>query len=772
MYESKKHSKLSRQRLARSSSHAAIILYLSAQALSPALAQPAAVDEIIVSAQKRDQNMQSVPISMQAVGASKLEDMGVTNFEELANLLPNVSVSTLGPGNAQVYMRGISDGGDGNFSGSSPSVAIYLDEQPVTSIGRVLDVHMYDIERVEALAGPQGTLYGASSQAGTVKIITKKPDPSGFAAGFDINLADTKEGDVSHALEGYVNLPISDRITARIVAHTITDGGYIDNVAASRAFNPAAAGTRYSGPTISNDAYVEDDFNEEENRGMRAALRIDLNDNWTANLRTTYQKQETQGVWDHDPEDVGDLQVERFFEDSGSDEYTQYALSLDGDVGGVAVNYAGSYLDREVSYHNDYSEYVNFSDYIGYYTCYYEAANVCRDPRIQYNQRSEYKTDTHELRMQTDPQNRMRLIAGLFYQKAEHKYLNLWQIPDISAGMDVNSNSTGLLTGYPDDTYFLTDQKRVDEERAIFGEFSIDLTDKLSVTLGMRDFETKTKLSGFVGTVYSGSPAVNVATDEDGQIYKFNASYNISDDVMVYATYSEGFRAGGVNRRAGVTIPIAYSSDLVENHEIGWKSTLMDGALRINGALFQMDWVDIQFTRFDPSEANIGLTSNAGSGEVEGIEFDFAWAATDKLRLDGALSYIPTADLTETFQRNDGSRIFAPAGTRLPFVPEWKANISARYSYQVSDYNAFVQMSAYYTDETFNDLYVDDRSVQASYSYADISVGIDEDLWSASFYVNNLNDERADLYRNATDYDSRITTNRPRTMGVRYTKRF
>lgn len=759
-------------RLLCTTSRTAIILYLSSQAVSPALSQQATVDEIIVSAQKRDQNMQSVPISLQAVGSGKLEDLGVTNFDEVANLLPSVSVSTLGPGNAQVYMRGISDGGDGNYSGSNPSVAIYLDDQPVTSTGRILDVHMYDIERVEALAGPQGTLYGASSQAGTIKIITKKPDPSGFSAGFDIGLADTEKGDVSYAMEGFVNVPLSDRVTARLALHAIRDGGYIDSVAATRAFNPAAAGTRYDGPVISNDAYVEEDFNEEKNRGMRAALKIDLNDNWTANLRTTHQKQETTGVWDHDPEDVGDLQVERFFEDSGEDEYTQHAVSLEGGIGGVSVNYAGSYLDRDVSYHNDYSEYVNFSDYIGYYTCYYEAGGVCRDPRIQYVQRSKYKTDSHELRVQTDEQNRMRLIAGLFYQKAEHKYLNLWQIPDISSGMDANNNSTGLLTGYPADTYFLTDQERVDEERAVFGEFSMDLSDRLSATLGMRDFETETKLSGFVGTIYSGSPAVNVKTDEGGQIYKFNASYNASDGVMVYATYSEGFRAGGVNRRAGVTIPIAYSSDLVKNREIGWKSTVLDGSLRLNGALFQMDWVDIQFTRFDPSEANIGLTSNAGEGEVEGLEFDFAWAASDNLRIDGALSHIPTAELTETFQRNDGSRIFAPAGTRLPFVPEWKANISARYNYTVSNYNGFAQVSAYYTDETYNDLYVDDRALQDGYSYADVSVGVDEETWSASLYINNVNDERADLYRNSTDYDSRITTNRPRTIGLRFAKRF
>lgn len=762
-----------KQRLLKGASLAVLSMSIYAGSEQTVAAQDRALDEIIVTAQKQSQNLQSVPVSVQALNADKLEELEIKNFDEVAALLPSVSISSLGPGNAQVYMRGISDGGDGNYSGSNPSVAIYFDDQPITSIGRVLDVHIYDIERVEALAGPQGTLYGASSQAGTIKIISKKPDPSGYAAGYDIGLSDTEEGDISYSAEGFVNIPLSDNVALRVVGHRVTDGGYIDNVAASKQFNPRVGDTTYPGPTLSNAPYVEEDFNTEDNVGLRAALKIDLNDNWTANLRTTYQKQETEGVWDHDPADVGDLQVERFFVDSGSDEFTQYAVGLEGNVGSVKLSYAGSYLDREVEYYNDYSEYANYSEYIGYYTCYYEPSYVCRDPRIQYRNQSDYKTTTHEFRMQTDTEKRMRLIAGLFYQKAEHEYLNLWQIPDISAGMDVNNNSTGVLTGYPTDAYFITDQSREDTEKAVFGELSYDISDQLTATFGARYFETESNLTGFVGTIFSSAPGpLDVKTDESDSIYKFNLSYNVNDDVMVYSTYSEGFRAGGVNRQAGTTIPLTYQSDIVKNYEIGWKSTLADGTLRLNGAIFMMDWEDIQFTRFDPSEALIGLTANAGNAEVQGIEVDFSWAATANLRIDGAMSWIETAELTEEFARNDGSRIFAPAGTRLPFVPEFKANISGRYELDFMNRNGYLQASAYYTDDSYNDLYVDDRDDQSGYSYINISAGIDEDSWGTSVYVSNVTDERADLYKNATDYDSRITTNRPRTIGVSFYQRF
>ncbi|MDD9797494.1 MAG: TonB-dependent receptor plug domain-containing protein, partial [Alphaproteobacteria bacterium] len=368
--------------------HNTSIIVLSLTAATHVNAQttaPNVFDEIVVTAQKRTENLQDVPISVQALGGGRLDDLGIANFDEVAALVPSVSITSLGPGNAQVYMRGIANGGDGNPSGSNPSVAVYLDDQPVTAIDRILDVHMYDIARVEALAGPQGTLYGASSQAGTLKIITNPPDPSAYAAGYDVDISQTEKGDMSYSLEGFVNIPISDRMALRLVGWTMEAGGYIDNVLASRQFNPGGVdGIRYEGPTISNAAYVEDDFNEETNHGLRAALRVDLDDNWVANLRILHQRQETEGVWDHDPEGTGDLQVSRFFVDESEDEFTQAALTIEGTVGDIDLIYAGSYLDRDVEYQIDYSEYVNYSDYIGYYTCYYEPGYVCRDPRIQY----------------------------------------------------------------------------------------------------------------------------------------------------------------------------------------------------------------------------------------------------------------------------------------------------------------------------------------------------------------------------------------------------
>ena len=163
------------------------------------------LETIVVTAQKRQEDIQDVPVSIQALGSEKLEELHVANFEDYAKFLPSVSYQTLGPGFAQVYMRGVASGGDGNHSGSLPSVGMYLDEQPITTISGSLDIHMYDIARVEALAGPQGTLYGASSQAGTVRIITNKPDPSAFASGYSVEANAIDGGGIGHVVEGFAN---------------------------------------------------------------------------------------------------------------------------------------------------------------------------------------------------------------------------------------------------------------------------------------------------------------------------------------------------------------------------------------------------------------------------------------------------------------------------------------------------------------------------------------------------------------------------------------
>src|SRR3954454_17165653 len=192
--------------------------------------------EIIITATKREENLQNVPIAVTVLGTRKLDQLNISNFEEYTKQLPSVTFQTAQPGFTTVYMRGVATGGDGNHSGSLPSVGMYLDEQPVTTIGGTLDVHIYDIARIESLAGPQGTLYGASSEAGTIRIITNKPELGVTSGRMDGEINKVDHGDFGGKLEGMINLPIGDHIAFRGVAFYQRDGGYIDNIFGERTY--------------------------------------------------------------------------------------------------------------------------------------------------------------------------------------------------------------------------------------------------------------------------------------------------------------------------------------------------------------------------------------------------------------------------------------------------------------------------------------------------------------------------------------------------------
>lgn len=725
----------------------------------PAVAQSDfAIEEVVVTARKKSESLQDIPSSIQAFSNDTLEQLNVNNFDDYIALAPSMSAVSLGPGNAQVYMRGVSDGssGVGAASGASPSVAIYLDEQPVTAIGRNLDVHIYDIERIEVLAGPQGTLYGASSQSGTLRIITNKPDASEFEAGIDVSYGVTKQGESSNSLEGFVNIPlVEDKMALRVAAWRQQDGGYIDNVLVNKTYNNGA-------PYVTdNSEFVKKDFNDSSNAGFRAALKYDINDEWSTTVGFMQQKIESNGVFDHDPQDIGDLEVARFFNDKNEDDFSQASLQIEGTVADHDLIYSGSFLDRDVDYELDYSSYSEGSSYIELYVCDYDSNNVfsnCGDPRIQFTNDSKYKRVSHELRLQSPQDDGLRYIVGAFYEKSEHDFEWYWNIPGIRPEKVVRGTNA----------YYMTDQKRVDEQKSIFGEFSYDLTESLTATAGFRYFDSSSSVVGDQGSFF-GVKNVNVETEETGDLLKFNLTYQIDDDIMVYGTFSEGYRPGSANRDPiPGKIAESYKSDIVTNYEFGWKTTFMDGRLRFNGSAYLMQWEDMQLTRQDFSLTFFTFTENVSEAEIKGIETDLTFMATENLMLSAAVSY-NNAELSQEYQSTNA---MAPSGTRLAFVPELKGTVIARYDFDISEYQANVQFLYNYTSDSYNNLFPSQRQEQAAYQFGNLSADLESDAWIAGVYIKNLWDERPELYSNAIDFDSRITTSRPRTIGVKYSYKF
>ena len=331
--------------------------------------RPTGIETVVVTAEKRSENLQSAPLAIQALPTEKLEQLHITNFNDYAKYLPSVTYTVGGagagnggPGFANVSMRGVSSGNDGNHSGSLPTVGVYLDEAPITTIGGALDVHVYDIARVKSLSGPQGTLYGASSEAGTIRVITNRPDPTHFSAAFDAGINAVTNGGVGYSAEGYVNEPLADNVAIRLVAYDERDAGYIDNVHATRSYPT-------SGVTIDNAKLVKNNFNTVDTVGGRAALEIDLDDNWTITPMVMAQRTLTNGVFAFDPS-VGDLKVAHYFPEFTHDSWYQAALTIQGKISNLDVVYAGSYMERSINGASDYTDYSFFYDTLYGYGVY------------------------------------------------------------------------------------------------------------------------------------------------------------------------------------------------------------------------------------------------------------------------------------------------------------------------------------------------------------------------------------------------------------------
>jgi outer membrane receptor protein involved in Fe transport len=804
-------------------------------------AEPAAPeygDDIIVTAQKREENLQNVPISIQALGTRKLDDLNIGNFEEYSQLLPSVAFQSFQPGVTTVYMRGVASGGDGNHSGSLPSVGVYLDEQPVSTIGGTLDVHVYDIARIESLAGPQGTLYGASSQAGTIRIITNKRSTTAFSGAIDGEVNTVEDGDIGGKIEGFLNFPLSQNAALRVVGFYKRDAGYIDNVPGTRSFLPEDGGI-----TVNNDAVVEENFNQNEVYGGRAALRVDLDDTWTVTPTVIYQEQKTGGIFGSDPL-VGDLQVQRFYPDNRRERFIQAALTIEGKIGNWDVTYAGAFLDRTASSATDYTDYSEAYDSLyasvgglaGYFY-YQDAAGNTIDPRQWVIASDHFKKVSQEFRVASPQDARFRVVAGLFYQRQTNEIHQDYQIPNLGPQVAVN--------GLPG-TLWLTEQFRVDKDYAMFGEASFDILPNLALTAGGRAFIYDNSLVGFFGfgrnpdyfqgaddnpppnaagssrtgvascfteggmrlreaqeaglnppllpAEVAGGPCTNlgvynpstgvvdpVKADGQGFTHRLNLTWKPTEDILLYGTWSRGFRPGGINRRGDVA---PYAADFLTNYEIGVKTTLLDGMLRLNAAVYEQEWKTFQYSFL--GENSFTEIHNGPDARIRGIEAD-ANLSVGGLTITAAGAYTDAVtkqnlcaidDPTYSCTGPDNS-IEAPAGTRLPITPQFKGNLTARYSVPIGSGTGFIQGLVAHQSSASSDIRVDKAASLGrlgAYTTANLALGAEFGTYSFELFAQNIFNERAELSRfqacGSCDQRTYVVYSTPRTIGVRAGTKF
>lgn len=795
------------------------------------------VDRIVVTATKTEEvDLQSAPITVQAVGQEELAQENIGNFDDLRNSVPGLNAASRGPGQQTIFIRGMAVQPISvllsGAQGTQPNVALYLDEQPVTAPGRNLDVYATDLRRIEVLPGPQGTLFGASSQAGTIRYITNKPQLFEFDAGFSADASFTKDGEMNNSVEGFLNLPIGDKTAARLTFYNVNLGGYIDNVRGTFTtdpdINPNSAidlGPDATYETVDNNELVEDNFNDSFYKGVRAGLYHEFNQDWSILVQNTYQELGADGVFDYDPE-VGDLEVTRFFPDELDDKFNQTSWTVEGRAGMLDLVYTGGYLYREVEQSVDYTGYNNAGAFIAYYTCTYDNPayivnydidprfitenRQCLDPTKGVQIKQDHTRNTHEFRISTPAGNRWRFVGGVFYDNYELETQDDFiyaATPDlgfapnapIETAFQVNPETR------PPGVAFFNDIFRSEETIAAFGELSYEIVPNvLTASIGARVYEIEADFRGssnFANGIFQGSEDSVVEGDSGGAggrdfdrtgghtpnpltiedvITRVNLSYTPNSQVMLYITRSEGFRPPGWNRGGGIpsanpefpTVSATFDTDDVVNYEFGWKTLLFGNSLRINGSAYFIEWTDMQVSRFDPQNVSIlTFIENSADSEIFGIETDFTWRATQNFTLSGAISYNDT-ELTAV----DAQVIeLAPVGSQLPLVPELQGHLRGRYEKPLNvDWadTGYVQLSGTFVQNSFSSLVAEERRRQAGYGILNARAGITKDGWTVEGYVENLTDKRAELFKNNQDDILRITTNRPLTAGLRVSYRF
>ena len=755
------------------------------------------LEKIIITSTRRSENQQVVPIAVQAISGEKLQQLGIDSFEDYIAFLPGVTSDGQGPGKQETYIRGVSAGRAAvriSGIGGEPSVAFYLDEAPITTPGRNIDLYAVDLQRVEVLKGPQGTLFGASSQAGTVRLITNKPDLSNFSAGGEIGMSSTKNGGMSNKSEGFVNVPIiEDTFALRVAGYNSTDGGFIDNVLATNSLpltNPGLGGRVPAiRQEVSNSTFVEDDYNEATHRGMRVSALWQINDDWDVLLQHTTQQLDTEGSFEYDPDisDEDDLNVTTFSPTKGDDEVNLTQWTVNGMISGLEVIYNGSFTDRTFQGQSDYTGYVDVGPFVPYYICTYPAYDECFSPVMTTSEQFETERSVHEIRFATNADDRFRAIGGVFYDDQQLNFLtDFTYAGSIEAGFSPNFPIPGAFTNTdgsarPPGVTFVNDFQSDREEISIFGELAYDVTDDVTVTVGARRYEIDI---GLMGQSSNGQrapgPEASNGNNVDarlaglspsklsGTIFKGNIRWQMNADMMFYGTYSEGFRGGGFNRAAGagngtVKVPATFDTDDVVSLEFGWKTNLLDNTLRFNGAIYHVDFSDLQQGILDFDITNTSFFDNVGEAEINGLEFELDWAAGDNLDLFGSFSYIDSelTAIPETLVN------IAPIGSSLPYAPELETVIGARFYQQIGEFSAVYQGVYKWVDSRFNSLAAAGRVELPSYNQLNLSASISKDDWRATFFIDNATDSLGQVAAGSADNVFRVSPTRPRTVGVR-----
>jgi outer membrane receptor protein involved in Fe transport len=755
------------------------------------------LEEVVVTARKRSENLQDVPQSIDVYTEKDLKNLAITRFEDYATKTPSMSFISIGPGTQQFFMRGVSDGSNPNVSNTS-STGFFVDDMSMSYYGSIPDLHQYDIERIEILNGPQGTLYGAGAMSGAVRIVTKKPDLDSFSGGFDFDGGRIDGGGNNWIYEGYVNLPIvAGRTALRLSAFSTYDGGFINNLLTTRQW--------VNGVTSNNAAWAGNNYNTQHIEGGRAAIKQDIADGWDALLTYSYQGAHHKGAWDQDPTNFGARNVSRFGPENGNNYVKTLDFHVDGDVGIADLVFASTYWSQPSHSVDEYSNYVQYST-----VAPFTAANIqsfacqtgptigggtdnfsgCGVPTMYTVYDNKTERFSNELRLESKQGGRLHWLTGLYWEKTREKYSDFFLMPNIQPNGEAYQSqinyynglyAPAMATPLPQEWYSYVsrfDYLQVSE----FGNATFDLTDRWSIELGLQHFQ-----SGFSGSsLWAGyfwdpkTPSYYTGASNKWNT-KAGVNFKVNKDLLLYASFGQGFRDGGVNS-AGASctangVPNEYKPDTLNNFEIGWKSSEFDGHMTWNGALYYMPWKNYQTAVFDLAICPTTFNANIGNARIYGAESNVDIKLTENWSLQASGSYNDSHILTNTF---DNPQFSVVPGERLPYVPYFNYSANIRYETPLGpSLKGHGQYDIAHKGDMWSDLRDTNpngfgRTLQPSYEISNLRFGVDsaEDRWGVETYVSNLFNTRAVIFTNTGNYDHRQTTNLPRVFGVHLSYRF
>ena len=735
------------------------------------LAQHAAADleAVIVTARKREETLLEIPQQIQTISQQEMERANLRTSHDLLRFISSLSTNSNDGGLVSIFFRGVAEGTAGGVADSSAT--IYLDEQPLTMKAWSPEVRLIDIERVEALPGPQGTLYGASSQSGTLRYITNKPDPTGFHAELSLDGHTVDHGDEGYELSGVMNLPLGEKAAIRLVGFSARDAGYIDNVLGESL-----------GGTFDNADVVDKDVNAHEYKGGRAALRWLAGDNWTVDVGMVHQELDWSAFSDENFQRSGrELASVIFVPESHSDDWTQLAVTLQGELGLGQFTSATSYLKRDITDLRDSTDWAFFDstflsypdDCAGTPTWSNCAFAFGPDPKSHYYLEGHLHWFTQEFRLRGATE-KTSWLAGLFYQRMDlggHGFRYIENYEDTQAFGFWNSEY-GIQPGTTDNADNAYRDNELTDQFAAFGEVSYSPDERWSFTAGLRWFG-QTRESWRQEQQPKGRESYfdDVEASTDDITKKLSVQYNINENAMIYALFSEGFRAGGRNLTApGTVLPLDYDSDFVDNYELGYKSRWDGGRYTFNLTAFKMKWKDYQAEVVDPGsppEYLVFVVTNLGDAEIDGISADFTATLWDSLEVG------LNAEVLDPRVTRGNDLIGTQAGDRLPFSPEEKGAVWVDYTFpgEVAGGHVYGRFQWTYTGNRLNGIW-QPVTLEPAYQIADFKVGFESEDWEIYAYVDNLTDERAVVRDWTGEPQGPVSLNPPRTWGLGFSKRW